>query len=161
MITGPLSRSQHKEEEEEKSISLGRPAGGGLGHEQQMGGGGNLGHENGGRAATASSKSVSEYIADYLLSYLLSGDYLLFILIVRNAPLGGVSFRLGCGGGYMYSAQRNNEEIRGAKKKLGSFFLGHVGFHVFGGNLYQEFLPQHVLKKNGNQFIPRISSLLC
>ena len=37
MITGPLFRSQHKEEEEEESISLGRPAGGGLGQEQQIG----------------------------------------------------------------------------------------------------------------------------
>jgi hypothetical protein len=27
------------------------------------------------------------------------------------------------------------------------FFSGHVDFHVFGGNLYQTFLPRHVLKK--------------
>jgi len=87
MITGPLFRSQHKEEEEEESISLGRPAGGGLGHEQQIGEGAILGTKTAAGQLRHSSKSVSEYIADYLLSYLLSVDYHLLILIVRNVPL--------------------------------------------------------------------------
>jgi hypothetical protein len=36
-------------------------------------------------------------------------------LIVGNTPWGLVSFRLGCGGENINSAQRRNEEIRGTE----------------------------------------------
>ena len=65
--------------------------------------------------------------------------------------LGGISFRLGCRGGNINSAQRSNEEIRCTN--WFPSFLGHIGFHVFFGifnkhichssNLYHEFLPAH------------------